>query len=50
VHAETLANNLPANQMLRKLAFELAGLDTHRRSNHDMVKEVATLFWYAALD
>jgi ribosomal protein S18 acetylase RimI-like enzyme len=50
VHAETIANNLPANRMMQKLAFELAGLDTHRRSNHDMVKEVATLFWYAALD
>jgi GNAT superfamily N-acetyltransferase len=50
VQAETLANNLPANKMLLKMAFELAGLDTHRRSNHDMVKEAATLFWYAALD
>jgi ribosomal protein S18 acetylase RimI-like enzyme len=50
VQAKTIANNLPANRMLQKLAFELAGLDTHRQSNHDMVKEVATLFWYAALD
>jgi ribosomal protein S18 acetylase RimI-like enzyme len=50
VRVETLANNLPANQMLIKLAFELTGLDTHRNSNHDMVKEAATMFWYAALD
>jgi hypothetical protein len=36
--------------MLHKLAFEIAGVDTHRHSNHDMVKEAATIFWYAAMD
>jgi ribosomal protein S18 acetylase RimI-like enzyme len=50
VSAETRTNNLPANRLLQKLAFEIAGIDTHRHSNHDMVKESATLFWYAALD
>ena len=29
---------------------EMTGVDTHRHSNHDMVKESATIFWYAALD
>jgi ribosomal protein S18 acetylase RimI-like enzyme len=50
VHMETRADNYPANKLLVKLAFELAGLDTQRQSNHDLVKEAATLFWYAALD
>jgi ribosomal protein S18 acetylase RimI-like enzyme len=50
VSAQTRTNNLPAARMFQKLAFELAGLDTHRHSNHDLVKESATLFWYAALD
>ena len=31
-------------------AVDLAGMDTHRRSNHDLVKEAVTLLWYAALD
>lgn len=50
VFAETRTNNLPANRLFQKLGFEVAGVDTHRQSNHDMVKESATLFWYAALD
>jgi ribosomal protein S18 acetylase RimI-like enzyme len=50
VSAETRASNLPANKLMQKLAFEIAGIDTHRHSNHDMVKEAATIFWYAALD
>lgn len=50
VTAETRTNNFPANQLFQKLAFELTGLDTSRFSNHDLVKETATLFWYAALD
>lgn len=50
VSFETLTNNLPANRFLQKLMFEIAGIDTHRHSNHDMVKESATIFWYAALD
>src|SRR5207237_1194144 len=48
--AETRANNLPANQFFAKCGFELAGLDGKRHSNHDLVQESATLFWYAALD
>lgn len=50
VFAEAPANNMPANKLFAKLAFDLAGLDTFRKSNHDLVKEVATIFWYAALD
>ena len=50
VMTQTRANNLPANQFLLKSAFDLAGIDTRRYSNHDIVKESATLIWYASLD
>jgi ribosomal protein S18 acetylase RimI-like enzyme len=50
VAAETRTNNFPANQFLLKSSFDIAGVDTRRHSNHDIVKEIATLFWYAALD
>ena len=30
--------------------IDLAGVDTRRWSNHDLVKETVTLLWYAALD
>ena len=50
VSAETRTNNLPAGQLLAKCGFELSGVDTRRDSNHDVVKEAATLFWYATLD
>lgn len=50
VTAETRTDNVPAARLLQKCAFELAGVDTHRHSNHDLVKEVGSLIWYAALD
>ncbi len=50
VSVETLTNNIPAARLLSKCGFEVAGIDVKRRSNHDLVKELATLFWYAALD
>jgi ribosomal protein S18 acetylase RimI-like enzyme len=50
VAAESLTNNLPAAQFLEKLGFEIAGLDARKYSNHDLVKEAVTLFWYHALD
>ena len=50
VAAQTLSNNLPASGLLGKCGFQLSGVDTRRRSNHDVVKEAVTLFWYAALD
>ena len=48
--AETLTDNLPAAKLLSKCGFDLAGVDTQRRSNHDLVKEAASLLWYVALD
>jgi RimJ/RimL family protein N-acetyltransferase len=50
VAARSLTNNLPAARFLAKSGFDLAGLDTHLTTNHDLVKEAVTLFWYAALD
>ena len=50
VFAECTTDNLPACRLLSKLGFDLAGLDTQRYTNHDLVKESATLLWYAALD
>ena len=50
VSAATLSNNLPAAALLVKCGFDLSGVDIRRRSNHDLVKEAVTLFWYAALD
>jgi ribosomal protein S18 acetylase RimI-like enzyme len=50
VHAEIAANNLPANQMLQKCGFELSGIDWRRQSNHDLIKECATVLWYLPLD
>jgi ribosomal protein S18 acetylase RimI-like enzyme len=50
VAAEVPTNNLPASKLLARCGFELAGIDTHRVSNHDLVKETATLLWYAPLD
>jgi RimJ/RimL family protein N-acetyltransferase len=50
VAAETLSNNQPAGALLAKCGFQLSGVDTRRRTNHDVVKEAVTLFWYAALD
>jgi RimJ/RimL family protein N-acetyltransferase len=50
VAARTLTDNVPAARFLAKAGFELAGVDTHFRTNHDLVKESVALFWYAALD
>jgi len=49
IAAQTKTNNVSAANFLLKRGFDLAGLDTHLQSNHDLVKEVVTLFWYAAL-
>lgn len=49
VFAEARTDNLPANRFLEKLGFTLAGVDTMRHSNHDLVKESATLLWYLQL-
>jgi len=50
VSAQTLTNNSPAAALLSRCGFELSGIDTRRRSNHDLVKEAVTLFWYVPLD
>jgi GNAT superfamily N-acetyltransferase len=50
VLVQTPANNYPVALLLEKLQFQLAGLDTHRMSNHDLVKETVTLAWYLPLN
>lgn len=50
VTAITQTNNLPAAKFLLKAGLELCGVDTHFGSNHDLVKDAVTLFWYAALN
>ena len=50
VSAETTTDNFPAAQLLSRCGFEIGGLDERRRSNHDLVKEAVTVFWYASLD
>jgi ribosomal protein S18 acetylase RimI-like enzyme len=49
VSIETRTDNQPANTLLGRLHFELSGIDTHRRSNHDLVEEAVALFWYIPL-
>lgn len=50
VAIRTDTRNHPMNTLLSKLGFDLAGLDTHLLSNHDLLKESVALFWYMALD
>lgn len=50
IAARTMTDNLPAARMLQKCAFEIGGLDTLYMTNHDLVAESVTLFWYAALN
>jgi ribosomal protein S18 acetylase RimI-like enzyme len=50
VSIETLTDNAPAYDFLLRCGFELAGIDSRRLSNHDLVKESVTLFWYAPLE
>lgn len=50
VAADSRTDNVPAATFLLKCGFDLAGLDCRRHTNHDLVKEAVTLFWYASLD
>lgn len=50
VAASCQTDNHPAASFLAKLGFELAGLDTRRQTNHDLVKEAVTLYWYLPLN
>jgi GNAT superfamily N-acetyltransferase len=47
VYAETTTDNPVGAEFLLRVGFELSGVDVRRRSNHDLVKEQATLIWYA---
>jgi len=49
VMVESAADDFPMLQLLIKLGFEPSGLDTHYRSNHDLVKESVVLFFYLTL-
>jgi ribosomal protein S18 acetylase RimI-like enzyme len=49
VRVESPADDFPMLELLAKLGFEPAGLDTHYRSNHDLVKESVVLFFYLTL-
>jgi ribosomal protein S18 acetylase RimI-like enzyme len=49
VMVESAADDFPMLEFLAKLGFEPAGLDTHYRSNHDLVKESVVLFFYLTL-
>jgi GNAT superfamily N-acetyltransferase len=50
VYAETIASNTPATDLLLKCSFEFSGLDWRRQTNHDLIKESATMLWYVPLD
>lgn len=50
VMAQSKTNNMPIARLLLKTGFDLAGLDMRHQSNHDLVKESVSLFWYAGLD
>jgi ribosomal protein S18 acetylase RimI-like enzyme len=50
VASDTRTDNVPAAHFLLKCGFDLSGLDCRRQTNHDLVKEAVTLFWYASLD
>jgi ribosomal protein S18 acetylase RimI-like enzyme len=49
IRVATKSSNAAANALFAKLGFELAGVDTFRSTNHDLVKEQTTLIWYLAL-
>lgn len=49
IRAPVRSSNDAGNRLLSKLGFDLAGIDTFRLSNHDLVKEQTTLLWYLAL-
>lgn len=50
IAAEVRTNNFPANQIALKAGFQITGIDTHRYSNHDLIKESAIVFWYLSLN
>jgi RimJ/RimL family protein N-acetyltransferase len=50
IRAHITTDNTPGCALLAKLGFTLSGLDTRRTTNHDLVKEQATLIWHLPLD
>jgi ribosomal protein S18 acetylase RimI-like enzyme len=50
VLAQTTSDNIAAAHFLARLGFKLSGIDTQHHTNHDLVKEQATLIWYAPTD
>ena len=50
IRAETRSNNVAAARLLEKAGFDLCGIDTRRHTNHDLVKEQATLVWYLSVE
>jgi len=49
VAAIAASDDFPAIELLIKLNFELAGFDSHFKSNHDLLKDSVSLFWYLQL-
>ena len=49
LHAAVPADNGPAHELLARVGFDLCGFDERRFSNHDLVKEAATMLWYLAV-
>ena len=50
IHAAVPAHNGPAVELLSRVGFDLCGFDERRYSNHDLVKEAATLLWYLSVE
>ena len=50
IHAAVPANNGPTHELLARVGFDLCGFDERRFSNHDLVKETATLLWYLSVE
>lgn len=50
IRVAATADNVPFLTMLDKMGFAFSGLDVRRRTNHDLVKEQATLWWYLELE
>jgi len=50
VRVVVTTDNAPACHMFAKLGFVLSGIDTRRKTNHDLVKEQASLVWYLPMD
>ena len=44
------AYNVPAAGLLARIDFQPSGIDTMRQSNHDLVKEAATVLWAFSLE